>query len=108
RHRRTGVATGIVKVDSRSAALIAMAAAPLDESSGGRAVLGLGVSGRAVVEGWHGAAMEAPLARLREVTEALRAVIRRERRGYAGAVVRIAPAFRLTFAPPRERIPVWH
>src|SRR2546428_3340257 len=83
RTTRIGIGTGIVNVYSRSPALIAMAAATLDEISGGRAVLGLGVSGRAVVEGWHGAAMEAPLARLREVTEAVRAVIRGERRGLA-------------------------
>src|SRR2546428_585228 len=108
RTTRIGIGTGIVNVYSRSPALIAMAAATLDEISGCRAVLGLGVSGRAVVEGWHGAAMDAPLARLREVTEAVRAVIRRERRGYAGGVVRIAPGFRMTFAPPRDRIPVWH
>ena len=50
----------------------------------------------------------APLARLREVTEAVRAIVRRERSGYAGAAVTVAPGFRLTFAPPRERIPVWH
>src|SRR2546428_14152346 len=101
RTTRIGIGTGIVNVYSRSPALIAMAAATLDEISGGRALLGLWVSGRAVVEGWHGAAMEAPLARLREVTEAVRAVIRRERRGYAGAGGRIPPAFRLTVAPPR-------
>src|SRR3989442_10665968 len=108
RTTRIGIGTGIVNVYSRSPALIAMAAATLDEISGGRAVLGLGVSGRAVVEGWHGAAMDAPLARLREVTEAVRAVIRGERRGYAGRVVRIAPGFGLTFAPARDSIPVWH
>src|SRR2546422_7528494 len=105
RTTRIGIGTGIVNVYSRSPALIAMAAATLDEISGGRAVLGLGVSGRAVVEGWHGAAMEAPLARLREVTEAVRAVIRRERQGYAGGVVRIAPGFHLTFTPPPDPRP---
>ncbi|HEV2009734.1 MAG TPA: LLM class flavin-dependent oxidoreductase [Candidatus Limnocylindria bacterium] len=105
---RIRIGTGIVNVYSRSPALIAMAAATLDEISGGRAVLGLGVSGRAVVEGWHGATMAAPLTRLREVTEVVRTIVRRERGGYHGATVRVAPGFRLGFTPPRERIPVWH
>ncbi len=108
RTTRIGLGTGIVNVYSRSPALLAMAAATLDEISGGRAVLGLGVSGRAVVEGWHGVAMDEPLTRLREVTEAVRKIVRRERRGHAGRAVTVAPGFRLTFAPPRERIPVWH
>ena len=108
RTSRIGVGTGIVNVYSRSPALIAMAAATLDEISGGRAVLGLGVSGRAVIEGWHGATMVEPLIRLREVTEAVRAIVRRERRGYQGETIRIAPGFKLAFTPPRERIPVWH
>ena len=102
------IGTGIVNVYSRSPALIAMAAATLDEISGGRAVLGLGVSGRAVVEGWHGVTMAAPLTRLREVTEAVRAIVRRDRRGYQGETVRVVPGFRLAFTPPRERIPIWH
>ena len=108
RTSRVGIGTGIVNVYSRSPALIAMAAATLDEISGGRAVLGLGVSGRAVVEGWHGATMAAPLTRLREVTEVVRTIMRRDRRGYQGATVRVEPGFRLGFTPPRERIPVWH
>src|SRR2546422_7258870 len=105
RTRRIGIGTGIVNVYSRSPALIAMAAATLDEISGGRAVLGLGVSGRAVVEGWHGAAMEAPLPRLREVTEAVRAVIRGERRGLAGGGGRGAPRLPLTVTPPPDPRP---
>ncbi len=108
RTSRIGVGTAIVNVYSRSPALLGMAAATLDEVSGGRAVVGLGVSGRAVIEGWHGTAMDRPLTRLREVTEAIRAVVRRERRGVRGRVVIIAPAFRLSFKPPRERIPLWH
>ena len=108
RTERIRLGTGIVNVYSRTPALLAMAAATLDEASGGRAVLGLGTSGRAVVEGWHGVPMARPLARLRETTEAVRAVLRRERRGFEGEVVRIAPAFRLTFRTPRDRIPIWH
>ena len=108
RTSRIGIGTGIINVYSRSPALIAMAAATLDEISLGRAILGLGVSGRAVVEGWHGVTMDAPLTRLREVTDAVRMIVRLDRRGLQGKTVRVAPGFRLTFTPPRERIPIWH
>lgn len=108
RTSRIRLATGIVNVYSRTPALLAMAAATLDALSGGRAVLGLGVSGGKVVEGFHGVAMERPLRRLREVTEAVRVLVRRDRAGYAGALVRIEPGFTLRFAGPRQAIPIFH
>src|ERR1700716_934346 len=72
---RIGLGTGIVNVYSRSPALLAMATVTLDEISGGRAILGLGTSGQRVVEGWHGVPMARPLRRLRETTEAVRAIV---------------------------------
>lgn len=108
RTARIRLATGIVNVFSRTPALLAMAAATLDELSGGRAILGLGVSGGRVIEGFHGVAMERPLLRLREVTEAVRALVHRDREGYAGRLVRIDPGFTLRFAGPRQAIPIFH
>jgi len=108
RTSRIRIGTGIVNVYSRSPALIAMAAATLDEASGGRAVLGLGASGKAVVEGWHGVTMDRPLTRLRETTESVRAILKRERRGYGGSTVTVAPGFRLTFSPVRGAVPIYH
>src|SRR5438093_9145514 len=108
RTRRIGIGTGIVNVYSRSPALIAMAAATLDEISGGRAVLGLGVSGSRVVEGFHGVSMDRPLLRLREVTEAVRVLLRRGKEGYAGELVRIDPGFALRTTAPRATVPICH
>jgi F420-dependent oxidoreductase-like protein len=105
---RIGLATGIVNVYSRSPALLAMATVTLDEISGGRAILGLGTSGQRVVEGWHGVPMTRPLRRLRETTEAVRAIVSGSRRGYDGETVRIAPGFAVTLARPRDRIPIYH
>jgi F420-dependent oxidoreductase-like protein len=107
RTSRSRLASGIVNVYSRTPALIAMAAATLDELSAGRAALGLGVSGARVVEGFHGERMSRPLRRLREVTEAVRALLRREPGGYAGEIVRIAPGFTLRFARPTT-VPIFH
>lgn len=106
--RRVRLGTGIVNVYSRSPALIAMAAATLDEVSGGRAVLGLGASGAKVVQGFHGASMDRPLLRLREVTEAVRSLLRRERSGYQGELVKIDPGFALRMTAPRGDVPIFH
>src|SRR5579884_2267062 len=51
---RIRLGTGIVQISARTPAATAMAAMTLDHLSGGRLVLGLGVSGPQVVEGWYG------------------------------------------------------
>lgn len=105
---RIGLGTGIVNVYSRSPALLAMAAVTLDEMSAGRAILGLGTSGQRVIEGWHGVPMARPLRRLRETTEAVRAIVSGSRRGYTGETITVAPGFAVTLARPRDRIPILH
>ena len=106
--QRIGLGTGIVNVYSRTPALLAMAAVTLDELSGGRAILGLGTSGQRVIEGWHGVPMARPLRRLRETTEAVRAIVGGSRRGYSGETLSVAPGFAVTLARPRDRIPIYH
>ncbi len=58
--------TAIVQISARTPAATAMAAMTLDHLSGGRMILGLGVSGPQVVEGWYGQPFAKPLARTRE------------------------------------------
>ncbi len=55
-----------------------MAAMTLDHLSGGRVILGLGVSGPQVVEGWYGQPFAKPLARMREYIGILRAISLRQ------------------------------
>ncbi len=105
---RIGLGTGIVNVYSRTPALLAMAAITLDELSSGRAILGLGTSGQRVVEGWHGVPMARPLRRLRDTTEAVRAIVRGSRRGYTGETVSVAPGFVVALVRPRDSIPIFH
>ncbi len=76
---RIGLATGIANVFSRTAGLLAMSTATLDEISGGRAILGLGTSGKVVVESFHGAKYEKPLTRLKETITICQALWRGER-----------------------------
>jgi F420-dependent oxidoreductase-like protein len=68
-----------MQIPARTPTLAATTALTLDQLSGGRFLLGLGVSGPQVVEGWHGVAFGRPLAKTREYVEIVRAVWRREK-----------------------------
>jgi F420-dependent oxidoreductase-like protein len=58
--------------------MTAMTAVTLDLLSGGRALLGLGLSGPQVAEGWHGQPYGKPLAKTREYVDIVRTIMRRE------------------------------
>jgi F420-dependent oxidoreductase-like protein len=75
---RLRLGTAIVQLSARQPAATAMAAMTLDHLSGGRFILGLGVSGPQVVEGWYGMPFEKPLARTREYIDILRSIWARE------------------------------
>ena len=70
--------TSVVQMSARTPTATAMHAMTLDHLSGGRMVLGLGVSGPQVVEGWYGQPANKPLARTREYVEIIRRALRRE------------------------------
>ncbi|ANW62734.1 LLM class F420-dependent oxidoreductase [Mycobacterium sp. djl-10] len=75
---RMRLGTSVVQLSARTPTACAMAALTLDHLSGGRHILGLGVSGPQVVEGWYGAKFPKPLARTREYIDILRQVWARE------------------------------
>jgi F420-dependent oxidoreductase-like protein len=75
---RIKLGTAIVQISARTPAATAMAAMTLDHLSGGRLVLGVGVSGPQVVEGWYGQPFGKPLARMREYIGILRAIWARQ------------------------------
>jgi len=76
---RIKVGTAIMQIPARTPTLTATTAMTIDQLSGGRFILGLGVSGPQVVEGWHGVAFGKPLAKTREYVDIVRMVWRRER-----------------------------
>jgi len=76
---RIRVGTAIMQMPARTPANTAMTAATLDLLTGGRMLLGLGVSGPQVVEGWHGVPYGKPLVRTREYVEIVRTILRREK-----------------------------
>ena len=71
---RLRLGTAITQMSARQPTATAMAALTMDHLSGGRFVLGLGVSGPQVVEGWYGMPFAKPLARTREYVGILRDV----------------------------------
>ena len=70
--------SSIMQMPARSPAMTAMTAMTLDQLSGGRFLLGLGLSGPQVVEGWHGRPYGKPLAKTREYVSILRQILARE------------------------------
>ena len=113
---RVKLGSAIVQMSARQPAATAMAAMTLDHLSGGRFILGLGVSGPQVVEGWYGMPFEKPLARTREYIKILRDIWARE-----GPVTNEGPHYPLplpggtglgkplksSIHPLREEIPIY-
>ena len=113
---RIKLGTGILQMPARTPANTAMTAATLDLLSGGRVLLGLGVSGPQVVEGWHGQPYGKPLVRTREYIEILRKIwAREENLEYHGQEYTIpieggtglGKPLRITIHPLRKRIPIY-
>jgi F420-dependent oxidoreductase-like protein len=78
RTSRIKLGTAVMQISARTPACAAMTAATIDHLSGGRLLLGIGVSGPQVVEGWYGQPFPKPLQRTREFVELFRAMLRRE------------------------------
>ena len=75
---RIKLGTGVTPIYARTPVSMAQTAATLDEYSGGRAVLGMGVSHRPVVEGWYSQQIDKPVREMREYTGIVRAILRGE------------------------------
>src|SRR5947209_15817154 len=107
------IASGILQMPGRSAAMTAMTAATLDQLSDGRFILGIGSSGPQVSEGWHGVRFAKQLQRTREYVDVMRMALRRERVEYRGEPIELplpdgpGKALKLTIAPVQERIPIY-
>ena len=94
-----GLGSSIMNVYSRTPTQLAQGAATLQELSDGRFRLGLGPSGPAVIENWHGAEFDRPLRRTREYVEIIRKALAHERLDYDGEVFQLR-GLKLRQSPP--------
>ncbi len=101
---RIRVGTGVVPIYTRTPATMAQTAATIDELSAGRLNLGLGVSHRPVVEGWHGQSIDRPVAEMREYVGIVRAILRGED---PPAGTKWRTGFRLSGLDPRPELPIY-
>jgi F420-dependent oxidoreductase-like protein len=108
--------TAIMQMSARTPAAAAMAAMTMDHLSGGRFILGLGVSGPQVVEGWYGQPFAKPLARTREYVKIVRDIVARGDRVTAEGPhyplpypngTGLGKPLRSTLHPVRQEIPIF-
>ncbi|MFT4572027.1 MAG: F420-dependent oxidoreductase-like protein [Hyphomicrobiaceae bacterium] len=76
--KRVKLGTAVVQMSARTPACVAMTAMTLDHLTGGRIILGVGVSGPQVVEGWYGQPFKKPFTRTKEFLEIVRLCVARE------------------------------
>ena len=118
RTKRIQIGSAVLQMPARTPAMTAMTAYTLDELSGGRVRLGLGLSGPQVVEGWHGVPYGKPLGKTREYVSIVRQVLERRKRlhhdgehyqiPYAGAdATGLGKALMLIGRPSRPDLPIY-
>src|SRR5438094_8720231 len=101
---RIRLGSGIFQMPARSAAMTAMTAAPIDQLSDGRMILGIGSSGPQVAEGWHGQRFAKQLQRTRDYVAVVRMALARERLEFHGDTLALplpdGPGQALTLTSP--------
>jgi F420-dependent oxidoreductase-like protein len=101
---RIRLGTGVLPLYSRTPVATAQQAATVDEFSGGRLVLGIGISHQVTVESWYGSKIEHPVAAMREYVTALRAMF--EGRNVPPGT-RFPTQFRFTGLEPRADLRIY-
>ena len=109
--KRVQIGTSIVNIFTRSPSQLALLAATLNEFTGGRFTLGLGVSTAAIVENWHGQRFEKPIRRLDETVLLLRRYFSGEKFSYQGAYsspqnarLKVSPQPKIALAALNDRM----
>lgn len=101
---RARLGTGVAPIFARTPVAMAQVAATLDELSGGRMVLGLGVSHQVTVEHWFGAQISKPVTQMREYAGTVRAILRGEA---APEGEFFTTRFQFMGYPPRPELPIY-
>lgn len=104
---RIKLGTNIANIYARTPAMLASTAASLDQISGGRFILGIGVSGPQVIEGWHGVPYDRPITRTRETIEIVRRVLSGDKLVHEGDVFTLTKGLRIINKPLRPDLPIY-
>lgn len=104
RTKRVKLGTGVLPIYSRTPVATAQASVTIDEFSGGRHILGIGVSHRPVVEGWFGTSIDKPVREMREYASLLRAFFHGEEPPQGE---RFRSGFQFMGVEPRADLPIY-
>ena len=99
--KKIQLGTAILNVFTRSPSQLALLGATINEFSGGRFTLGLGVSTAAIIESWHGLPFQKPNRRLDETVQLLRQYFSGEKFGHQGVYSSPTSAKLRTRTPPK-------
>jgi len=103
--RRMKIGSAVYHILGRTPATLALQAVGLDELSGGRFVLGVGVSNPTIAR-WHGLTMDHPLGRAEEYLDIVRRAMRGEKLDFDGKYF-TSHAFKMAFKPGKNPIPIY-
>lgn len=106
RTRTIRLGTAIYHIYGRSPVTLGIQAATLQDLSGGRLLLGLGVANRNIA-GWHGGVFDRPLRRAREYIDIVRKVAAGGRVEYEGEIYQTGKRFQLSWKPSYPTLPIY-
>lgn len=106
RTKKIQLGTAIYHIYGRSPVALGIQSATLQDLSGGRLLLGLGVANKSIA-GWHGGVFDRPLRRAREYIEIVRRVAAGEKVEYEGEIYRTGKRFQLSWKPSHPRFPIY-
>ena len=106
RTKKLKLGPAIYHVYGRSAVTMGIQAATLQDLSGGRLLLGLGVANKTIA-GWHGGTFDRPLRRIREYVEIVRKTAAGERVEYKGEIYDTGQRFQLSWKPQHPTFPIY-
>ena len=106
RTRTLKLGTAIYHIYGRSPVTLGVQSATLQDLSGGRLLLGLGVANKTIAA-WHGGTFDRPLRRAREYIDIVRLTAAGERVEYKGEIYTTGQRFQLSWKPSHPSFPIY-